>query len=152
MCVPSRAHPSTHCENWKRSIVWYAKYCTHKMDVSHFWCGDGDKVSRLWFACNSCVYMLLLYSAITVLLDDLERSWERLVIDWKRVIKKCKKSTFFLKKKCLFRHFSVSFVIFIIKVNELEDWKISPIQTSQFCNFNLSKNIIKRWIVCWKSF
>ena len=35
--------------------------------------------------------------------------------------------TFFLKKSADFRHFSGSFVIFIIKVNELENKKISPI-------------------------
>ena len=44
--------------------------------------------------------------------------------------KKVQKINIFLKKKCLFRHFSVSFVIFNIKVKELEDRKISPIYKS----------------------
>ena len=43
--------------------------------------------------------------------------------------KKNKKTTFFLKKSAFFRHFSVSFVIFNIKVKELEDRKISPVSS-----------------------
>lgn len=41
--------------------------------------------------------------------------------------KEQKERHIFLKKVSFFRHFSASFVIFIIKVNELANRKISPI-------------------------
>ena len=120
MWEQSREHLSIHWESWKRSIVWYAKHYTHKMDVWPLRSGDGGKVCCLWFACNSGVYRVLFNAAISVHFYTLER---------------VKINAFFWKKLADFHHFSGRFVIFNIGVNKLDIRKINQKKLTSFRYF-----------------